>query len=88
MAQAAPLVGLAATGLSAYRNLVGASTAAQGDRVEAQQAVDAAQIGQTKAYETGADMRRKLTGQLANISAIRASAGLNPPRTEGVSPEW
>ena len=60
LVQAAPLIGLAATGLSAAGSMVGASHAAAGDRMEAQNAADAAQIGQTKAAETDADMRRRL----------------------------
>lgn len=85
MAAAAPVIGLAATGISAAGSLEGASTAAQGDQLEAQNATNAAQIGQTKAAETDADMRRKLTGQLANISAIRAGAGLNPMSPTGAA---
>ncbi|MGB7973332.1 MAG: hypothetical protein WCF81_03050 [Roseiarcus sp.] len=68
MGPAAAGVGLSATGLSAFGALSGASTAAQGDMLEAQNATNAAQIGQTKAAETEADMKRRLTSQLANIS--------------------
>jgi hypothetical protein len=85
MAASAPIVGLAATGISALGALNSASTASQGDQLEAQNATNAAQIGQTKAAETDADMTRKLTGQLANISAIRAGAGLNPNSPTGAA---
>lgn len=85
MAAAAPFVGLAATGFSAAGSLMGADKAAQGDQVEAQNAVDAAQIGKTKAAETDADMRRRLSNQLATITAIRAGAGLNPNSPTGAA---
>jgi hypothetical protein len=87
MAGAAPAIGLAATGLSAAGALTGGMTASQGDKLEAQNATNAAQIGQTKAAETDADMRRKLTSQLANISAIRGGAGLNPNSPTGAAIE-
>lgn len=85
MAAAAPVVGLAATGFSALGSMEGASKAAQGDQFEAQNAENAAQIGQTKAAETDADMRRRLTSQLSNITAIRASAGLDPNSPTGAA---
>ena len=66
-------------------SLSGASTAAQGDMLEAQNATNAAQIGQTKAAETDANMRRGLISQLANISAIRSGAGLNPMSPTGAA---
>jgi hypothetical protein len=59
VAAAAPIVGLAATGFSALGSMEGASKAAQGDQFEAQNAENAAQIGQTKAAESDADMRRR-----------------------------
>ena len=52
---------------------------------DAQNAINAAQIGQTKAAETDADMKRRLTSQLANISAIRAGAGLDPNSPTGAA---
>jgi hypothetical protein len=85
MAAAAPIVGLAATGFSALGSFEGASKAAQGDQFEAKNAANAAQIGQTKAAETDADMRRKLTSQLSNITAIRAGAGLDPNSPTGAA---
>jgi hypothetical protein len=85
MAGAAPVIGLAATGISAAGQLTGAQTASQGDQLEAQNAINASQIGQTKAAETDADMRRKLTSQLANIQAIRGGAGLNPNSPTGAA---
>ena len=63
----------------------GASKAAQGDQFEAQNAINAAQIGQTKAAETDANMRRRLTSQLSNIDAIRAGAGLVPDSPTGAA---
>ena len=87
MAAAAPIIGLAATGISALGSFSGASAASQGYKVQAQNAVDAAQIGQTKAAETDTDMRRHLTVQLANIGAIRAGAGLVPNSPTGAAIE-
>jgi len=80
--QAAPLA-LAATGFSAAGSLFGGAKASQGDLQEAQNAVNASVMGQTKADQTDTDMRRKLTTQLANISAVRAGAGLNPNSPTG-----
>jgi hypothetical protein len=80
--EAAPLA-LAATGLSAAGSLFGGSMDSQGDQVEAQNAVNAAEMGKIKASQTDADMRRKLTTQLANISAVRAGLGLNPNSPTG-----
>lgn len=85
MAAAAPIVGLAATGFSALGAFEGASKAAQGDQFEAQNAANAAQIGETKAAETDANMRRRLTAQLSNINAIRAGAGLDPNSPTGAA---
>ena len=85
MGPAAAGIGLAATGISAMGQLTGASTAAQGDMLEAQNATNAAQIGQTKAAQTDADMKRRLTSQLANISAIRSGAGLDPYSPTGAA---
>jgi hypothetical protein len=85
MAGAAPVIGLAATGISAAGALTGGQTASQGDMLEAQNAANAAQIGQTKAAETDANMQRSLTKQLSNISAIRAGAGLNPMSPTGAA---
>lgn len=79
------LLGLAGAGAGALGSLFGASKAAQGDQFEAQNAENAAQIGQTKAAETDADMRRRLTSQLANITAIRAGAGLSPDSPTGAA---
>src|SRR5580693_4632089 len=84
MAAAAPL-SLAATGLSALGSLTGAGMASQGDMQEAQNAVNAAEMGKIKASQTDTDMRRKLTTQLANISAVRAGAGLNPSSPTGAA---
>jgi hypothetical protein len=85
MAAVAPVVGLAATGISAIGSFTGGSKAAQGDQFEAQNAINAAQIGKTKAAETDTDMRRRLTSQLANINAIRAGAGLDPNSPTGAA---
>ena len=55
---------VAILGLLAIPGARCAAIFAQGDTLEAQNAVNAAQIGQTKAAETDADMRRRLTSQL------------------------
>ena len=85
MGPAAAGVGLSATGLSAFGALSGASTAAQGDMLEAQNATNAAQIGQTKAAETEADIKRRLTSSSQTFRAIRARAGLNPMSPTGAA---
>jgi len=77
MAIAAPLA-LAATGLSAVGSFIGADRAAQGAEMEAQNAANAVEMGKIKAAQTSGDMTRRLTGALANIQAVRASAQLNP----------
>lgn len=82
MAVAAPLA-LAATGLSAASSIMGGMQTAKGDEMEQQNAVDAATIGRTKAAQTDTDMRRQLSSTLSNISAVRASAGLNPDSPTG-----
>ena len=81
---AAPLA-LAATGLAAAGSIMGAQRTAQGDVMEETNALDAATIGRTKAAQTDMDMRRTLQGQLANITAVRASAGLNPASPTGAA---
>lgn len=83
MADPVSAMTIAATGLSAAGSLVGASTAAKGDQMEAQNAINAAAIGKTKALQTDTSMRRTLGSQLANITAVRASAGLNPNSPTG-----
>ena len=83
MAEAAPMFALAATGLKAAGSIMGGISTSQGDQTEAQQAINAAEIGKTKAAETDMDMRRKLGAQLSNIMAVRASSGLNPMSPTG-----
>lgn len=83
MAVAAAPLALAATGLSAFSSIMGGQRTAAGDAMEETNALDAATIGRTKAAQTDTDMRRTLQGQLANITAVRASAGLNPASPTG-----
>ena len=86
MGPAAAGVGLSATGLSAFGALSGASTAAQGDMLEAQNAANAAEIGQTKAAETDADMTPPADiAAREHFNAIRAGAGLNPNSPTGAA---
>lgn len=65
--------------------MAGASSAAQGDQIQAQNAEDAAQLGQVKASEADASMRRKLGGQLSNILAARAGNGLEANSPTGAA---
>ena len=84
MAAAAPIVGLAITVSSALGSFAGASKAAQGDQFEAQNAVNAAQIGQTKAAETDANMRRRLTSH--SPTSTRSAPGLGLTRAAPRAP--
>lgn len=82
---AATGISLAATGLSAMGSVDSGQAAAAGDEQQAQNALQAAQIGQLKATQTDTNMRQNLTSSLANILAVRASAGLNPNSPTGAA---
>jgi hypothetical protein len=69
----APVLGLAATGLSMAGSIMGASAKSQGDAFEAQKMQDQSQYGMLQATQTDTAMRRGLASTLANISAVRAS---------------
>jgi hypothetical protein len=69
----APVLGLAATGLSMVGSIMGANAKAQGDAHEAQRMQDQSQYGMIQATQTDTAMRRGLAATLANISAVRAS---------------
>ena len=75
MAVAAPVLSLAATGLSAGSSLMGAQGQAKGDEFEAQKAEEAAQYGRISAAQTGEAMTRNMTRMLGHLAAVRASAG-------------
>lgn len=77
----APLIGLAATGLSMAGSVMGGMAQAKGDAYQAQQMMDQAQYGREQAMQTDTAMRRSLANTLANVSAIRAStnAGMDSP---------
>jgi hypothetical protein len=75
MGIATPL-SLAASGLSVVGAVLGGSAKAQGDEFEAQQAENAATIGQTTAAQTSTYMNQDLQRQIQNIQAIRASSGV------------
>ena len=72
---AAPVLSLAATGLSAGSSLMGAQGQAKGDEFEAQKAEENAQYGRIAAAQTGEAMTRNMTKMLGHLAAIRASAG-------------
>lgn len=71
----APVLSLAATGLSAAGSMVGAEGQAKSDEFAAQQAELASQYGTIKAAQTGTAMTRNMTSMLGHIAAVRASAG-------------
>src|SRR5271157_1921152 len=71
----APVLGLAATGLSAAGSIVGAQGQEKANEFEAQQAINAAQYGRTKAAQTGTELTRNMQATLGHIAAVRASVG-------------
>jgi hypothetical protein len=72
---AAPLVSLAATGLSAMGSIAGAEGQSKADQYQAKQAIDAAEYGRVKAAQTGQIMTQNMSTMLGHIAAVRASGG-------------
>lgn len=66
------------TGLSAAGSLTGAAGQSAGAKLQAQKAEQAAQYARLQADQTDVQMREELRTTLANIDAIRASAGADP----------
>jgi len=79
----ASVLSVAAQGIS---SLAAGSAQADGAEYQAQQAINSAQIGKTKAAQTDQYMRNQLQGSLANIMAVRASANTDPtdPTSEAI----
>jgi len=75
---AAPLISLAATGLSAAGSMAGAEGQAKADEFQAQQAINAAEYGRVKAAQTGTIMTQNMQTMLGHIQAVRASGGADP----------
>lgn len=78
MAMAAPVLSLAATGLSAMGSMDQAKGQAQADAFQAKQALEASEYGRIKAAQTGAIMTQNMQAMLGHIAAVRASGGVDP----------
>lgn len=86
MAMAAPIFSLASAGMGALGSITSAQGQQKADEFEAQQAINAAQYGRTKAAQTGEIMTRNMTRMLGHIAAVRASAGadIRSPTTAAI----
>jgi hypothetical protein len=83
---AAPVLSLAATGMSAMGSITGAQGQAKADEYQAQKAEEASQYGRIAAAQTGEAMTRNMTRMLGHMAAVRASAGadVRSPTTAAV----
>lgn len=71
----APIMSLAATGLSAGGSMMGAIGQAQQDQFQAQQATNAAKYAQIQGAQRGTELTRNMQAMLGHIQAVRASVG-------------
>jgi hypothetical protein len=78
-----PALSVASLGLGAASTLSQANANAQGAGHQAQNAVYAGQAARVNANAIDAYLRDDLRKTLANIDAIRASAGMDPSPTSG-----
>lgn len=89
MGAALPIVvagaSLASTGMSAYGQLQSGKANAAGSAYQAEKARQAAEYARLQADQTDVQMREELRTTLANIDAIRASAGTNPDAPTAVA---
>ena len=76
---------IAGAGLGAAGSIVQSEGVAAGDQFQAEQADVAAQYGELKAVQTGAQMSRNLNTTLGNIDAIRAAAHTDPSSPTGAA---
>jgi hypothetical protein len=74
---------LASVGLSAYSTMLQAQGTATADEYQANKLEVAAQYGEVKANQTGAQMTRSLNNTLGNIEAVRAAAHADPNSPTG-----
>jgi hypothetical protein len=76
---------LASAGLGAVATMMQASGTADADNYQAQRLDTAAQYGEVKAKQTGAEMTRSLNTTLGNIDAVRAAAHADPNSPTGAA---
>ena len=76
---------IASIGLSTYATLLKAQGTATADSYQADRLETAAQYGELKAKQTGAQMTRNLTTTLGNIDAVRAAANTDPTSPTGAA---
>ena len=74
---------IASIGLSTYATLLKAQGTATADTYQADRLTTAAQYGDLKAAQTGAQMTRNLNTTLGNIDAVRAAANADPNSPTG-----
>jgi hypothetical protein len=82
---AASGMSLAATGLQAYGDYEKGVGNKAGDEFRAAQLEQAAQYGELKAKQTGAQLTRNLNITLGNIDAVRAAARTDPTSPTGAA---
>lgn len=76
---------IASIGLSTYATLLKAQGTATADQYQADRLEKAAEYGDLKATQTGAQMTRNLNTVLGNIDAVRAAAGNDPTSPTGAA---
>lgn len=74
---------IASIGLQTYATLLKAQGTATADTYQADRLDKAAEYGDLKATQTGAQMTRNLNTTLGNIDAVRAAAGADPNSPTG-----
>lgn len=76
-------LGLVGAATKSSADSLAASSQAEGQEFQANQMDIAAKYGAVKADQTNTFLQQKLQGELANISAVRASAGVNASSPTG-----
>jgi hypothetical protein len=76
---------IASVGLQTYATLLQAQGTATADTYQADRLTTAAEYGDLKATQTGAQMTRNLNTTLGNIDAVRAAAHADPNSPTGAA---
>lgn len=76
---------IASVGLQTYATLLKAQGTATADQYQSDRLETAAQYGDLKATQTGAQMTRNLTTTLGNIDAVRAASNADPSSPTGAA---
>lgn len=76
---------IASIGLQTYATLLKAQGTATADTYQADRLEKAAEYGDLKATQTGAQMTRNLNTVLGNIEAVRAAANTDPTSPTGIA---